>query len=197
MTRYALAGLFMVGLIAIVYVLMSAGGGKTDTNPYAKFATGAMEKLDFTTTGDPASDASFLTADGGTGSLADLRGKVILVNFWATWCSPCEKEMPALGALEQARGGKDFEVVAISVDSEADLAYAQQRLGELGASDITFRATPPENDNYELVYDSGVRGFPTSILYDREGKEIARLSGDADWNSFEAIGFIDALLQGG
>ncbi|MEZ5945419.1 MAG: TlpA disulfide reductase family protein [Hyphomonas sp.] len=196
MTRYALAGLFMVGLIAIVYVLMSAGAGKTDTNPYAKFATGAMEKLDFTTAGDPASESPFLTADGGTGSLADLRGKVILVNFWATWCSPCEKEMPSLGALEKARGGEDFEVVAISVDAEADLDYAAGRLGALGAANIAFRATPPERDNYDLVYASGVQGFPTSIIYDREGKEIARLSGDADWASFEAVGLIDALLEG-
>ena len=196
MTRYALAGLFMVGLIAIVYVLMSAGIGKGSSNPYEKFATGALAKLDFSGAGDEASDAPFLNADGTEGRLTDFKGKTILVNFWATWCGPCTKEMPALGALEKARGSDRFEVVAISIDAEDDLDYAAQRLNELGASNIAFRATPPERNNYELVYASGVRTFPTSVIYGPDGKEIARLSGDADWSSFDAVGFVDALLKG-
>ena len=73
MTRYALAGLFMVGLIAIVYVLMSAGIGKGSSNPYEKFATGALAKLDFSGAGDEASDAPFLNADGTEGRLTDFR----------------------------------------------------------------------------------------------------------------------------
>ena len=115
------------------------------------------------------------------------------MNFWATWCAPCEREMPSLGALQTARGGDRFEVIAISVDSEADKAYAAQRLGELGASNITFHSATPEQ--YEIVYDSGVQGFPTTILYDAGGKEIARLAGDADWSSLEAVNFVDALLE--
>jgi thiol-disulfide isomerase/thioredoxin len=193
MRRYALPGLFLVGLIAIVYVLISAGGGKPHENPLAKFATGSLTKLDLSGSGDPAGEAPFYTADGASHTLAEFQGKTILVNFWATWCSPCEKEMPSLGALQKARGGADFEVVAISVDSAEDKDYAAQRLGELGAANIPFRIITPEQ--YELVYDSGVQGFPTSILYGPDGKEIARLAGEADWSSFEAIGFIDALLN--
>ncbi|MCA8901514.1 MAG: TlpA family protein disulfide reductase [Hyphomonas sp.] len=196
MTRYALAGLFMVGLIAIVYVLMSAGSGKQDANPYAKFATGPLTNLDVSSAGGAASEAEFLEADGSTGTLAEFRGKTVLVNFWATWCPPCEKEMPSLGALQTARGGDRFEIVAISVDSQEDLDYAARRLTELGAANIPLRATPPDRDNYELVYESGVRGFPTSILYGPDGTEIARISGDVDWASFEAVGFIDAVLEG-
>jgi thioredoxin-related protein len=100
--------------------------------------------------------------------------------------------MPSLGALQKARGSDAFEVVAISVDASEDKDYAVQRLNELGASDISFHIAPPEN--YEIVYDAGVKGFPTSILYGPDGKEIARLEGDADWASLEAIGFIDAIL---
>jgi thiol-disulfide isomerase/thioredoxin len=103
------------------------------------------------------------------------RARLILVNFWATWCAPCEKEMPSLGALQKARGGDDFEVVAISVDAAEDKDYAEKRLGQLGAANIPFRIVTPEQ--YELVYDSGVQGFPTSILYGPDGKEIARLAG--------------------
>jgi thioredoxin-related protein len=95
--------------------------------------------------------------------------------------------------LQTARGGDDFEVVAISVDAAEDKDYAEKRLGQLGAPNIPFRIVTPEQ--YELVYDSGVQGFPTSILYGPDGTEIARLAGEADWASFEAVGFIDALLE--
>nr|WP_321360439.1 TlpA disulfide reductase family protein [uncultured Hyphomonas sp.] len=193
MKRYAIPGLFLVGVIAIVYVLISAGIGKPDENPLAKFATGSLAKLDFSGAGDPASTDPFYLADGSAHTLDEFRGKTILVNFWATWCAPCEKEMPSLGALQKARGGDAFDVVAISVDAADDEDYAEQRLGELGAANIPFRIVTPEQ--YELVYDSGVQGFPTSILYGPDGKEIARLAGEADWSSFEAIGFIDALLK--
>ncbi|MDX1292275.1 MAG: TlpA disulfide reductase family protein [Hyphomonas sp.] len=193
MTRLAYIALFLVGLIAIVYALMSAGGGKPPENRLESFAVGEIEKLDFANAGSQAASAPFYEEDGRAATLADFRGKVVLVNFWATWCAPCEKEMPSLGALQTARGGDRFEVVAISVDSEEDRAYAAQRLGELGASNITFHSATPEQ--YEIVYDSGVQGFPTSILYDANGIEIARLAGDADWSSLEAVGFIDALLQ--
>jgi thiol-disulfide isomerase/thioredoxin len=193
MRRYAIPGLFLVGVIAIVYVLISAGIGKPDENPLAKFATGELAKLDFASSGEPAGTAPFYLADGSASTLDEFKGKTILVNFWATWCAPCEKEMPSLGALQKARGGDDFEVVAISVDAAEDKDYAEKRLGQLGAANIPFRIVTPEQ--YELVYDSGVQGFPTSILYGPDGREIARLAGEADWASFEAVGFIDALLQ--
>ncbi|MCA8892515.1 MAG: TlpA family protein disulfide reductase [Hyphomonas sp.] len=193
MRRYAIPGLFLVGVIAIVYVLISAGIGKQDENPLAKFATGGLAKLDFSSSGDPAGTAPFYLADGSAHTLDEFKGKTILVNFWATWCAPCEKEMPSLGALQKARGGDNFEVVAISVDAAEDKEYAEKRLGQLGAPNIRFRIVTPEQ--YELVYDSGVQGFPTSILYGPDGTEIARLAGEADWASFEAVGFIDALLE--
>ena len=115
----------------------------------------------------------------------------ILVNFWATWCGPCEREMPSLAALQTSKGDENFQVVAISIDAEEDRDYARQRLQELTGGVIDFYFVPPER--WEVVYDSGARGFPTTVIYDETGSEIARLSGEAAWDSYEAIALIEAV----
>ncbi len=193
MIRYALAGLFLVALAAIVYVLMSASGGKAPTNGLERYATGTLEKVDFSAAGQPVPAGTFDDASGIPADLASFRGKTILVNYWATWCAPCEKEMPALGALQAARGSDAFEVVAISIDSDEDVEYARRRLTELGAANIAFRHAPL--DRGDIVYGANVQGFPTTILYGPDGLELARLSGEADWAASEAVQFIDAALR--
>ena len=195
MTRYAFLGLFLVALAAIVYVLMSASGGKPAGNPLERYATGQMEKLDFAAAGQPVPAGTFTDRDGEARGLDTFSGKTILVNYWATWCPPCEKEMPSLGALQTARGGDRFEVVALSVDSHEDVDFAKRRLTELGAANIAFRHAPM--DAGDVIYGAGVRGFPTTILYGPDGLEIARLAGEADWASLEAVQFIDAALRAG
>lgn len=193
MTRYAFLGLFLVALAAIVYVLISASGGKPGGNPLERYATGQMEKLDFAAAGQPVPTGTFTDSDGAARGLDTFAGKTILVNYWATWCPPCEKEMPSLGALQTARGGDRFEVVALSVDAAEDVDFARRRLTELGAANIAFRHAPM--DNGDVIYGAGVRGFPTTILYGPDGLEIARLAGEADWASLEAVQFIDAALR--
>lgn len=193
MIRYAFAGLFLVAVAAIVYVLMSAAGGKPPANPLERYAEGTLEKVDFASAGKPAPSGTFTLADGTEADLASFKGKTILVNYWATWCPPCEKEMPSLGALQAARGSDTFEVVAISIDSDEDVEFARQRLTELGAANITFRHAPL--DRGDIVYGADVQGFPTTILYGPDGAELARLSGEADWASLEAVQFIDAALR--
>lgn len=193
MTRFAFAGLFLVALAAIVYVLISAVGGKDGSGPsLERYATGTLEKLDFSNAGAAVPSGTFDDAAGGETDLASFEGKTILVNYWATWCGPCEREMPSLGALQKARGGDAFEVVAISIDSDEDVEYAKRRLTELGAANIAFRHAPL--DRGDIVYGAEVQGFPTSILYGPDGIEIARLSGEADWAAAEAVQFIDAVL---
>lgn len=193
MTRYAYIGLFLVGLAAIVYVLMSAATGKPAGNPLEPFATGQLAKLDFGSAGQPIPSGSFTDADGNSQTLEAFKGKTILVNYWATWCPPCEKEMPSLGALQTARAGDTFEVIALSVDAAEDVDYAKRRLTELGAANIPFRHAPM--DSGDIIYGAGVRGFPTTILYNAKGIEIARLAGEADWASADAVQFIDAAIR--
>lgn len=192
MSRFAFIGLFLVALAAIVYVLIRASAGDAPGNPLERYATGTLEKLDFAGAGTPVPEGTFDDAAGAEADLASFKGKTILVNYWATWCAPCEKEMPALGALQKARGGDAFEVVAISIDADEDVDYAKRRLTELGAANIAFRHAPL--DRGDIVYGANVQGFPTTILYGPDGLEIARLSGEADWAAAEAVQFIDAAL---
>ncbi|MFN3913164.1 TlpA family protein disulfide reductase [Hyphomonas sp.] len=193
MTRYAFAGLFLVALAAIVYVLISAAGGKAPDHSLERYAVGTLEKVDFSGAGQTVPSGTFNGPDGAEADLSSFAGKTILVNYWATWCAPCEREMPALGALQTARGGDAFEVVAISIDADEDVEYARKRLTELGAANIAFRHAPL--DRGDIVYGAQVQGFPTSILYGPDGTEIARLSGEADWAAAEAVQFIDAALR--
>jgi len=188
-----IVAVLLIGCERVVHVVSRATGSDASTRPLERYATGTLEGLDFTLAGQPTPSGTFDQADGAEAELASFKGRTILVNYWATWCAPCEKEMPSLGALQAARGSDTFEVVAISIDSDEDVEYARQRLTELGAANIAFRHAPL--DRGDIVYGANVQGFPTTILYGPDGLEIARLSGEADWAAAEAVQFIDAVLR--
>jgi len=181
-------------ILALLYAVFSASSKGNNRGPVAKFAVGELAALDTSERGLPAPPAPFTVLDGSEINLQAFEGKLILINFWATWCAPCEREMPSLAALQTARGGDRFQVVAISIDAAEDRDYAIQRLGELGGEGVlTFYHAAPIA--WDIVYDTGARrGFPTSVLYAADGTKIAQLAGEADWTSYEAVALIDALL---
>jgi thiol-disulfide isomerase/thioredoxin len=137
----------------------------------------------------PAPDLKFTTASGAAKSLNDWRGRVVLVNLWATWCAPCRKEMPSLSALERQMGSKDFEVIAISLDRKG-AAAAQSYLKETGATDLALFLDPSAAtlDQLQAI------GLPASVLIDRRGNEIGRMLGPAEWSSPEAIALVKTAL---
>lgn len=181
-------------VLALLYALFSASSKGMYRDPIAKFATGELANLDTSERGALAPPAIFTTLDGSEINLKAFEGQLILVNFWATWCGPCEREMPSLAALQTARGGDAFKVVAISVDAQEDRDYAIQRLSVLTGGVLEFYHAEPKN--WDIVYDTGARrGFPTTVIYDVSGTKVAQLAGDADWASYEAIALIDQLLK--
>lgn len=157
---------------------------------YSQFKTGGLAKLDILPQPPPQPVANFSDNASAPTNLAAFRGKVILVNLWATWCAPCVTEMPTLAALQSHFEGEDFQVVAISVDRDDTRAVAVAKLAELSTGKLAFYHDP----KMAVVFPMKARGFPTSVLYDRDGTEIARLAGEADWNSAEARALIQAAI---
>lgn len=134
------------------------------------------------------SDLPFAGPEGDV-TLADFEGKVLLVNFWATWCAPCREEMPSIAALGEAFPPEDFAVITIATGRNPAPAI-EKFLSEIGLEEM-----PVYTDlKQQLAREMGVMGLPVTILIDREGHEVARLTGGADWNSDSARAIIATLI---
>jgi thiol-disulfide isomerase/thioredoxin len=166
-----------------------SGGLATGSGPLAGLNKGPMAALLVRPKPLDLPEIAFSDKDGKPVSLADFAGKVVLLNIWATWCVPCREEMPALDKLETRLGGKDFAVVAVNIDKGGpDKAAAF--LKETGAEHLALY-TDPTGKLFSIVKTVGM---PTTLIIDRDGKEIARLVGPADWASPEAIAVIEAAI---
>ncbi len=133
---------------------------------------------------------SFTDAGGQQVDLSKWKGRVVVLNLWATWCAPCRKEMPDLAKLQAALGGPDFEVVALSVDRKG-LEASQAFLKEIGVTNLAAYSEPEAKSLSALQ----ALGLPATVLIDRNGKEAGRLLGPADWASPEAQAMVKALLD--
>jgi thiol-disulfide isomerase/thioredoxin len=135
-------------------------------------------------------EIKFQDGDGRERSLADWRGKVVLLNLWATWCLPCRKEMPALDRLQASLGSDQFQVVAISVD-RTGLAGAKKFLAETQTPSLAVYADPTAR----LASSLRAAGLPATLLIDKEGREIGRLLGPAEWDGEAARHLIQSALR--
>jgi thiol-disulfide isomerase/thioredoxin len=141
-----------------------------------------------------AADLAFEDADGKPRKLSDWRGKTVLVNLWATWCVPCRKEMPALDSLQAKLGGKDFEVVAINIDTR-DPEKPKNFLKEANLTKLAYFTDTKAKVFQDLKGIGKALGMPTSILVDAQGCEIGNLAGPAEWASDDAIKLIKAAVK--
>lgn len=139
----------------------------------------------------PLPPLTFTDGAGKPVTLASFRGRDVLLNLWATWCVPCRLEMPSLDRLEAARGGKDFSVVAVNIDT-ARLDRPKFFLKEIGVKNLSFYADNSANIFETLKQDGKVLGLPTTILVGKDGCDIGTMAGPAKWDSADALALIGA-----
>src|ERR1041385_3411235 len=137
---------------------------------------------------------AFADASGKPVTLADFRGRTVLLNLWATWCVPCRKEMPALDALQAKLGGETFQVVAVNIDTR-NLDKPKAWLEDAGIKHLVYYADPSAQVFQDLKVIAKALGMPTTLLIDPNGCELGVLAGPAEWASDDAIKLIEAATR--
>ena len=151
---------------------------------------GDMKKMTIANNTTSAPKTIFFDTGGKELTLNDFKGRLTLVNFWATWCAPCRKEMPSLEVLSNQIGGDTFQVVTIATMRSSEEAV-KKFFNDNNIIDLPKFRDPK---GY-LARASGVAALPLTILLDRNGNEISRLIGDADWAQDETIEFIKKAIE--
>jgi len=178
---------------AVLYTALALGANaaSADTAAVEALRDGDMKKLNFHEEAKPVPEVGLLDVEGGAQSLDQYRGKVVVLNFWATWCAPCRKEMPALDRLQAELGGEDFAVVTVATGRNPVPAI-RRFFEENGIAHLPVLRDPQQ----ALAREMAVLGLPITVILDREGNEIARLRGDAEWDSDSAKAIVQALIGG-
>lgn len=132
---------------------------------------------------------TFVRGDGSEASLQEWRGKVVLLNLWATWCAPCRKEMPDLDKMKADLSGGEFDLVALSID-RSGLEKPRKFLEDTGVRHLDLY----NNSGGKLAASLKAFGMPTTLLINRKGQELGRLVGPADWASPDAYALVRAAI---
>lgn len=136
---------------------------------------------------------AFTAPDGAAKTLADWRGRAILVNLWATWCPPCKAEMPSLDRLQAALGSTDFEVLTVNVDTGKP-EKRKTFLAEAGIGSLADHVDPSMQIFKALQGVGLAKGMPVTMLVDRDGCELATINGPAEWDHADAQALVKATL---
>jgi thiol-disulfide isomerase/thioredoxin len=157
------------------------------TNPLSQ---GHMASFVFRKSPEELPEIKFQDASGKERTLADWRGKLVLLNLWATWCVPCRKEMPGLERLQRELGSDQFEVLAVSVD-RTGVNGARKFLDDAKIAGLALYA----DGTARMAATLRAAGLPATLLVGRDGREIGRLLGPAEWDSEDAKRLIRAALK--
>lgn len=139
-------------------------------------------------------DLGFNGPDGKPLTIADFKGKTVLLNLWATWCAPCRAEMPALDALQKEQGAQDFEVVAVNIDTGDD-SKPKTFLAETGVQSLAYYRDASLGIFNQTKERALALGLPVTLLIDDEGCLLAHMNGPAEWNSPDAHRLIALARQ--
>lgn len=188
--RWAITVAALVGVLAVLYVILSAVIVPNGPANLETLKRGKLEKLEITRTPQPPPAQAFKDADGKDVTIASFKGKVTIVNFWATWCAPCLVEMPTFSRLAATYEGQPVAVVAISIDKDDKDAQARAFM----AKNRPLKYYRDGTMNLPFLMKPEAKGMPTTVIYDKKGVERARLSGEADWSGPEAMELVRSLL---
>ncbi len=176
----------LITILSVVnlFIPNAVGADKDSTR------TGWIKQFTVIEQGGPAPDVKFTNSDGEKVTLADFQGRVLLVNFWATWCAPCVKEMPSLDRLQAKFGSADFQVVAVNED-RGGAKIAGPFLQKIGVFNLALFV----DDKMKLMRSLKVRGLPTSFLVNREGRIVGKLAGFFEWDTPKAEALITHYIN--
>lgn len=177
---------------AALYLALTAGANTAAGEPVdlAPYLVDDMRKLAVHSEPRAVSDVEFTAEYGGALRLSGYEGRVVVLNFWATWCAPCREEMPTLDALQAALGSDDFIVLTIASGRNPAPAMANF-FAQAGVTNLPLHTDLRQ----ALSRDMGVLGLPVTVVINREGLEIGRLQGEADWAAPAAIALLTALIE--
>jgi len=185
--RWGRRALALAGLAAALYVI--PGCTAKPSGDLKSLAQGQMKSLVVDDTPYPAPTTPFTDAAGKPHTLAEFKGKAVIVNLWATWCGPCVQEMPTLATLTQQTAGQPVAIVPISLDDADNRANAQVFISK--RPPLPFYNEPKFALPFALKPPAA--GLPTTVLIDAAGNVRGRVSGGADWSGPDAHKVIEAL----
>lgn len=172
---------------------VTAAAGPEAAHPSATrstLSTGEMTAFVFKKAPEPLPEVAFVDGGGKTHTLKDWQGRVVLLNLWATWCAPCRKEMPSLERLQKVLGSDTFEVVALSVD-RGGIEATKKFLGQIKVTGLNLYV----DDTMRATSTLRAVGMPTTLLIDRQGREVGRLIGPAEWDGADARRLVESELN--
>lgn len=175
-----LLGLLFVGWVLVTPLLEGAS---------EEFRKAPVVQRDMVKVGDQAPNFRLRDLAGNVVDLTQLRGKVVLLNFWATWCGPCRVEMPSMELLYQTISRREFEILAVSTDPQG-VAVTRPFQQEIG---VTFPILHDPDMRIGLTY--GARSLPMTVMVDRQGVVRQKIFGARDWDSPEARDLIHKLIK--
>lgn len=183
----ALRAALVAAFAAVIFAVLLAPPGSS--RPASTVAVAPSPPFLLRQTPRPLPPLHFEDGVGAAMTLADFRGRVVLLNLWATWCGPCRTEMPALDRLQDKMAGPDFTVLPLSIDHRGRDAV-ERFYRDLGLASLGIYV----DQSGEAAYALEVSGMPTTLLLDREGRELGRVIGAAPWDDAEMVAQIKSYL---
>lgn len=181
---------FAARLLCIVAAVLLSGCDNASTGVIATAAAGPVRLFSLHDNPRPVPEITFQNEHGQTVRLGDFRGKVVVLNVWATWCAPCREEMPTLDRLQAQLGGPRFEVLALSVDHDGP-RVVQRFFGDIDLKHLRWYIDPTTRTMDKLK----VFGLPATFLIDADGRELGRLLGATQWDSPEMVRFLRGVIE--